>query len=83
MIRAGEVAMAHEILDKFMHAQVDQRKVEVRTQLAMNEEGSDDIFSLLVRANEVNALSDQSRKLTLNDEELVDIFAFQENLGIH
>ncbi|KAI0916136.1 hypothetical protein AcW1_010008 [Taiwanofungus camphoratus] len=68
---AGEVAMAHEILDKFMHAQVDQRKVEVRTQLAMNEEGSDDIFSLLVRANEVNALSDQSRKLTLNDEELI------------
>lgn len=66
-----KLAVAHEMLDKYMKAQVEQRRAQVKTQLAMNEESGRDIFSLLVLANETNVRSVQDRKLTLNDSELI------------
>ena len=59
---------SHDVLEKFMREQAVVRKAEARAQLALGEEGSRDIASLLARANELEA---QGGKLTLDDQEMV------------
>lgn len=66
-----KLTLAQNLLAKYMQAQVDERREQVQTQIAMNEEGERDIFSLLVRATETNIMSPQNNKLTLTTSELV------------
>lgn len=66
-----KLTLAQNILAKYMQAQVDERREQVQTQIAMNEEGERDIFSLLVRATETNIMSPQNNKLTLTTSELI------------
>jgi cytochrome P450 len=53
---------AHNTLDAFMHSQVTDRKTEVRS----GAPSRDDVFSMLVRANE-----EDGGKFPLSETELV------------
>ncbi|CCM03425.1 uncharacterized protein FIBRA_05556 [Fibroporia radiculosa] len=66
-----EISTARHLLDSYMRDQVDERRELVKTQITMNEESGRDIFSLLVRANELNARSAQDWKMMLTDNELI------------
>jgi len=63
------IRQSHSVIEKFMHEQVAERKAEVRDQIANGEDENDsgrkDVFSMLVRANEMEG------KLKLRDDELV------------
>jgi hypothetical protein len=50
-----------------MRAQVAERRAKIREQPSGSDDGSDDIFSLLMKANE----TEEKEKLQLNDAELV------------
>lgn len=60
--RIRDVGKAHKTLDAFMHAQIAERRMEVRSGSVQK----DDVFSMLVRANE-----DDNGKFPLDDSELV------------
>ncbi|CCM05801.1 uncharacterized protein FIBRA_08035 [Fibroporia radiculosa] len=62
---------ARRVLDVYTKTQVTERKALVRGQVAMKEEGDRDVFTLLVRANEINANSIQDKKLMMTDDELI------------
>ncbi|CCM05091.1 uncharacterized protein FIBRA_07298 [Fibroporia radiculosa] len=62
---------ARGLLDQYMRTQVNERRKLVKSQIELNEEGSRDIFSVLVRANELNARSVDTQKLTLSDGEVI------------
>jgi cytochrome P450 len=57
-----DVGKAHKTLDAFMHAQVAERRMEVRSGFVQKN----DVFSMLVRANE-----DDNGKFPLDDSELI------------
>ncbi|KAJ3550511.1 hypothetical protein NM688_g5063 [Phlebia brevispora] len=61
---------AHEELETFMLSQIEERKTELRGQLSPR----DDVFSLLIRANEEDSdaqLEHDKRHSTLSDQELI------------
>ena len=62
---------AHDQLMAFMKDQVAKRKMEIQSQDA-DVGDKRDAFTMLVRANE-----SESKKLQLNDEELVCPFPFR------
>ncbi|CCM05089.1 uncharacterized protein FIBRA_07296 [Fibroporia radiculosa] len=66
-----EFRKARVMLDQYMRVQVNERRALVKSQIELKEEGSRDIFSVLVRANEVNAQSAHTEKLILSDDELI------------
>jgi cytochrome P450 len=60
--RNRDIRRAHETLDTFIHAQVADHKMEVRSGASPRN----DVLSMLVRANK-----EDGGKLSLNDTELV------------
>jgi cytochrome P450 len=68
-IRVQDIRRAHRKLGEFMYAEVAARKALIREQIAneMDEEHqASDVFSVLVRANELS-----EGKLKMDDSELV------------
>lgn len=65
-------------MDKYLREQTAERKEVVRAQIAANEEGASDAFSLLVRANELDDTTAQGGRSSgkLSDEELVRMVSF-------
>ncbi|CCM01787.1 uncharacterized protein FIBRA_03854 [Fibroporia radiculosa] len=64
-----EFRSVRQVVDKYMRERVNERQAYVRTQVAMNEEGDRDMFSLLVRANGNDVMN--GSKQTLSDSELM------------
>ena len=65
---------AHAELERFMLATIQERKAELSGQVADSKGQRDDVFSLLVRANEADAVQEGGPKQsTLSDQELVRI----------
>lgn len=63
---------AHEELENFMLSQIQERKAELRGHVAGGGKQRDDVFSLLVRANEEDTSQEDGKKnATLSDQELV------------
>ena len=60
---------AHKELDNFMKAQISERKAELRGDDARGRR--EDVFSLLIRANEADDEDMGSKHQVLSDEELV------------
>ena len=60
---------AHKELDNFMKAQISERKAELRGDDARGRR--EDVFSLLIRANEVDDEDLGSKEPMLSDQELV------------
>ncbi|TDL22841.1 cytochrome P450 [Rickenella mellea] len=63
------IETAYRTLNEFMHSQVETRKAEIRQEIEMGEDGEggrSDVFSRLVRANEVS-----TEKLPLDNQELI------------
>lgn len=69
--RMQRMKTAHEELESFMLTQIQERKAELRGQIAGGKR--DDVFSLLIRANEEDAVSqgDGKKHATLSNQELV------------
>jgi hypothetical protein len=68
MDRLRELRTAHAVTTKFMRDQITKRRAEMRSDAADGAEGEselNDVFSMLVRANELEG------KLKLDDQELV------------
>ena len=70
--RMQRMKAAHEELESFMLTQIQERKAELRGQIAGGKQ-RDDVFSLLIRANEEDAASqgDGKKHATLSNQELV------------
>lgn len=65
---------AHEELDTFMRAQIRERKDELSGELGDCGTQRDDVFSMLIRANEADTVQEGGRKQpTLSDQELVSV----------
>ena len=60
---------AHKELDSFMREQIQERKEELRG--TDGKTGREDVFSMLIRANEADDEDMGSKHQVLSDEELV------------
>jgi hypothetical protein len=71
--RVQDIRRAHKKLGEFMSAEVSARKALIREEIANEvdeEHQANDVFSMLVRANEL-----ESEKFRLDDSELVRILS--------
>ena len=69
LYRLQESKEAHEQLMAFMRSQVAERKADITSGSSSPTKGGNDIFTMLVRANE------DEGKFQLNDQELIgDVF---------
>ena len=69
------MAQAHEVLENFMKSQIDERREELRGESGANRR--DDVFSLMLQANEVDD-ENAGSKHTLDDQELVGCLHFSD-----
>ena len=75
-----QMKAAHKELDSFMREQIQERKEELRGQ--DGKTGREDVFSMLIRANEADSEEQASKAPKLGDQELVWIHSLVASVMI-
>lgn len=72
LFRMTRMRAGHEELERFMKAQIAERKSELQGYTSGAKAPRDDVFSLMIHANEAAAVEDGiDKRVTLDDQELV------------